>query len=173
MYVTMKVMRMSATDRHIIIGLSVTDRQMKQKEADDRLRQEGVIYGRIAALSGRLVVMYTVDPHTDRYYESSADEEFHSFGIAAEGDDFFGQARINAEKAVYAADLPLYRRQFTRENIMRTVSGGGIFMMQYRLMIGGEVVRVGLRASLVSENDEEKLIVGVLRQGTGTVSPEL
>ena len=165
-YVTMKVMRMSLTDRHIIIGISVTDQQMKQKEADDKLRQENVAFGRIAALSGGYIVLYTVDPSTDRYFEYSASEDFQSLGLAKEGDDFFGQGLINGRKTVYADDLPKYQQLFARDTILRAVKDGGLYRKEYRLMLNGEIVPVSLHAALVRERDGEKLIVGVRRRET-------
>ncbi len=52
MYVNMKVMRMRPGRKHLIIGISIVDSQMKQKETENRILREEAAYTRIAALTG-------------------------------------------------------------------------------------------------------------------------
>ena len=52
---------------------------------------------------------------------------------------------------------------FSREKILEKTKNGGIYKIRYRLMIGGEAVKITLRAGMVLEKDGAQLIVGVGR----------
>ena len=160
-YVSMKIMRMQPGGSRIIIGISIVDAQMKQKELDDIARQERIAFGRIAALSGNYIVMYSVDPETGRYLEYSASREFEHYGLPKEGEDFFEKLLTEAPRAVDPADLPMYLKAVTRENMMGEIERRGLFAANYRLMLSGRSRPVSLRAALVQEADGNKLIVGI------------
>ncbi len=68
----MKALRMEGDERHIIIGVSSIDAQMRHQEAMERVKEERITYSRITALSGDYIAIYTVDPETDHYFEYSA-----------------------------------------------------------------------------------------------------
>ena len=161
-YASMKVIRMQPGDRRIIIGISIIDSQMKrQEEEEERLRQEGITFGRIAALSGNYIVIYTVDPVTGHYFEYSASHEYEHYGLAKEGEHFFAQMRELAPRTVHPEDYPRFSRIATTENIMKEIRRNGLFSLDYRLILNGKSTPVSLRAALVQESDGEKLIVGI------------
>lgn len=78
-----------------------------------------------------------------------------------DGDDFFGQAFVDAYTYCYAEDRQRFQEQVTLENVMREIRLHGKFSINYRLIIKGEPVPVTLKASLFKDGDEEKLVVGV------------
>lgn len=163
-YVNMKILRLRPDANHIIIGISNVDSQMKQQAAFERIRNEQIAYARIAALSGNYIVLYTIDPVTDRYFEYSTTSDFDSLGISKEGDHFFADAAENAKTHIYSEDLPMHMETFSKENILAGIRNNGIFSMDYRLMIKGEPVPVSLRAAIVEEEGKERMILGIVRK---------
>lgn len=160
-YVSMKVSRTLPDKDHIILGVSIIDFQMKEKEAEEKLKREQLVYQRIAALSGNYLSLYTVDPETGAYIECRASEDYESLGLAKTGDDFFEKAYTEGKRTVHPDDLPEYLNRINEENIMSKLRNNEVFSMQYRLILRGESVPIKLKAALVQESDGEKLIVGL------------
>ncbi|MCR5674606.1 MAG: EAL domain-containing protein [Lachnospiraceae bacterium] len=160
-YVSMKGARLKDDDKHIIIGVSNVDTQMRQQEALERLREEQTIYSRIAALMGDFIAIYTVDPETGAYMEYSATKEFQSLDTSMLGMDFFEDSRREIESVIYPDDLEHFHQEFTRERILEKTGDGGVFKMHYRLVFDGKPVMMTLRAGLVREKDRSELIIGL------------
>ena len=159
-YVNMKVTRMHGGNR-IILGVSIIDAHMKQQEEAKKLRQERESLGRIAALSPEYIVLYTVDPDTGNYTQYSPSEGFKSFGLATQGEDFFADVILDAPKAIDPEDMERHLRVLTKENMVNEIQKKGMLIHNYRLLMGGESVPVSLRATMVEEDDGEKIILGV------------
>lgn len=160
-YARMKIMPMEQDYDHIIIGVSIIDAQMKQQEEENRLRQERLSLGRVAALSTNYIVLYTVDPVTDNYTQYNPSNEFASFGLASQGEDFFKDVVIDAPKAIAPGDIENHLRVFTKENMLKQIHENGYFIHRYRLLMDGKLVPVSLKATLVKEDDGEKILLGV------------
>ena len=161
MYVNMKITRMAPGSNRIIIGVSIIDSQMKQKEESDRIQREEASYARITALSGDYLGLYTVNPETGAYVEYIATDEYQTLGFAKTGEDFFCRGIEDGKRTVCPEDLPAYLEGFSREKVLREIRENGIFRLRYRLMIGGEAKPVLLKIVSVREHDGEKLIAGV------------
>ncbi len=160
MYVNMKITRMQGGNR-IILGVSIIDAHMKQKERYEQLQKERDTLVRLMALSDGYLTLYTVDPKTGHYVEYSSTEDFDSLGASKDGDDFFGQAYVDAFTYCYAEDRPRFQEQVTLENVLGEIERNGSFSISYRLILRGEPHPVTLKAALFREGDEEKLVVGV------------
>ena len=160
MYVSMKITRMQGGNR-IIMGISIVDAQMKQLEEEKRLRKEKASLGRIASLAPDYIVLYTVDPETGRYIQYNPSSEYKSFGLALQGEDFFGDEILDAPKAIDPKDIDRHLRVFTKENILDEIEKNGVFIHDYGLMMDGRSVPARLRATLAREEDGEKIILGV------------
>lgn len=160
MYVNMKITRMQGGNR-IILGISIVDAQMKQIEEEKRLRKEKASLGRIASLAPDYIVLYTVDPETGHYIQYNPSSEYESFGLAVQGEDFFGDVVRDAPKAIDPKDIERHLRVFTKENVMAEIEKNGVFIHEYGLMIDGRSVPARLRATLAHEGDGEKIILGV------------
>ena len=160
MYVNMKITRLRGGNR-LILGVSIIDAHMKQLEEEKKLRQERISLGRIAALSPDYIVLYTIDPVTGHYIQYNPSKEFETFGLAEQGDDFFGDVVRDAPKAIAPDDIERHLRVFTKENMLREIREHGIFIHKYRLLLGGKIVSAGLKAKLIRESDGEKIILGV------------
>ena len=160
-YVSMKAVRMQRDRRHIIIGISNVDAQMRHKEALARVQAERITYARIMALSGDYICIYTVDPKTDRFLEYSATKAYESLGIEKEGEDFFTMSWHMAARIICPEDQDMFKAMFNKENVLREIERNGLFVLKYRLMINGEARYVSVRAALVEEQDGPQLIIGV------------
>ena len=55
----------------------------------------------------------------------------------------------------------MFNTMFTRENVMREIERTGLFVLRYRLLIDGKPQYVNVKAAMVEEQGEKKLIVGV------------
>ena len=171
MYVNMKITRMRGGNR-IILGVSIIDAHMKEKEKYEELRKERDLLVRIMALSDGYLTLVTVDPRTGRYFQYTSSEDFDSLGTTAEGEDLFKQASVDAETMCHPEDRQRFRQSFTLDNVMREIQQNGSFSINYRLIIRGEPRPVTLKAALFKDGDEEKLVVGVrawkVRQKAGS-----
>ena len=160
-YVHMKVTRMQPDGRHIIMGISIIDSQMKQEAHLNDLRKERDALARVMALSEDYLTLYTVHPKTGHYVEYSATNDYESLGIAKQGEDFFGESVKNAREAIHPDDLPEFLRRFTRENILAEIEKEGAFRWHYRLLIHGQAMQVSVKIAPFTEDDEQRLMVGV------------
>ena len=157
-YVSMKVTRI---DRHIIIGISNVDAQVKDRMAAERAAEEKKAYDRMSALNGNLIVLYFVDPENEQYTEFSSSREYEDLGIAKEGSAFFRTTYENSLRTIHPEDQALFHSQVTKENILATIKRDGVFVMNYRLMSGDLPSYVQLKASKVEENGKPLLIIGL------------
>lgn len=160
-YVNMKASRLKNDDKHIIIGISNVDAQMKEQEAMERAKEERTTYSRIMALSGNYICIYTVDPKTEEYSVYGSTKDYETLGIANTGKDFFRMSRENAMRSVYLEDVDRFITAFTKENVLKDTKESGVFSIDYRLMLKGVPVYVHLKAAAIEEKDGPKLIVGI------------
>ena len=164
-YVRMKATYVPGDERHMIIGISNVDSQVKDRIAAQRAEEERKTYMRLSALSGNLMVLYYVDPATDEYTEIGASRGYEDFGIAKQG-YFFRTIYENSLKTVHPEDLPLFHSQVTKENILAAIERDGVFTLAYRLMNGDTPSYVRLKAVMVEEDGKHLLIVGLYDENT-------
>jgi hypothetical protein len=160
MYVNMKITRMRGGNR-IILGISIIDSQMQQREQYEELRRERESMVRVMALSDGYLTLFTIDPKTGKYIEYSSSDDFDSLGAKKDGNDFFGQAYVDAFTYCYEEDRQRFQEQVTQENVLRVIRERGNFSIDYRLIIRGKPRPVTLKAALFKEGGVEKLVVGV------------
>jgi len=160
-FMNMKATRMQDDDSKIIIGVSNINLQMNQRRAIEKLMQEQAMYNRLKALLGDIMVMYTIDPETDAFIESSADSRFEGLGVAKAGDNFFQAKDMNADKLIHPDDRMRFKLLLEKEILLKRLEKKGVFTMKYRMLIDGESVTVRLRAAMVKESGENKLIIAV------------
>ena len=160
-YANLKIMRMRQDDSHLIIGVSIIDSQMKQKEQMESARKERDALARIMALTESYISLYSIDPDTGRYVEYTSTKEYESLGLAKEGEDFFCRAVEDAQLAVCPDDLPGFLEAFTMEKILAEIRTAGLFKLHYRLVIGGKPQPVTLKIAPFLEGRERRLLVGV------------
>ena len=160
MYVNMKITRMHGGNR-LILGVSIIDAHMKQKEHYEQMQKERSLLVRVMALSDGYLSIFTVDPVTGNYVECSSSEDFDSLGAKKDGNDFFGQAFEDAFTYCFSEDRQRFQEQVTLENVLRGIREHGSFSINYRLIIKGVPRPVTLKAALFKDGDTDKLVVGV------------
>ncbi len=165
MYVNIKITRMQGRNR-IIVGVSIIDTQMKQQEEEKRLRRERVSLSRVAALSPDYIVLYTIDPRTGHYTQFNPSNVYENVGLAREGEDFFADVRTNSPRAIAPEDLERHLSVLTRENMLRVIRKNGMLIHDYRMLLDGKSVPVSLKATLIEEDGEEKILLGITSDET-------
>lgn len=160
-YVSMKATQIAGDDRHIIIGVSNVDSQVKDRMAAERAAEERKSYLRLSALNGNLIVLYFVDLENEQYTEFSSSKEFKRLGIANQGTDFFQTSYENGLRTIHQEDQALFRAQVTKENVLAAIERNGVFLLDYRLFIGERLTYVRLKAAKIEEGDNAFLIVGL------------
>ncbi|MDO4797427.1 MAG: EAL domain-containing protein [Coriobacteriales bacterium] len=161
-YVNLKAISMGPDDSHIVIGVSNVDGQMRHQEALERLQRERASFARINALSDDFICIYTVDPVTERYTECSSTLEYDKLGLLKEGERFFEESRQNGLTAIFEEDLPLFCERFTLENVLRDIERDGMYVLRYRLLINSMPTPVCLKAAIIEEQGERRIIMGVI-----------
>lgn len=143
------------------IMLQEADRRMEQRLAEERALEEHTAFTRISALGGEYLSIYIVDPETKHYHEYSANTAYKSFGLPAEGEDFFNLTRALSRSLVYRKDLKRFMHAFTRENVLSEIERAGLFVLTYRLLIQEKPVYVQLKCAMAEEAEGRRLIVGI------------
>ena len=161
-YVLMKVSRMAGDERHVVIAVSDVDELVRKRRAEERIREERVVYARLHALTGNFICVYVVDPATDRYHEFSATAVYEqSFAQAKEGEDFFETVREAARRFNHPDDMQRFLAAFTKENVLAEVARGGVFTLGYRLLVEDAPLHVQMKAAMVEEREGPRLVVGL------------
>ena len=160
-YVSMNLSQMEDDKRYIIIAVKDIDEQIKQQRAMERIKEERTAYARLSALMGDFICVYLVAPETGRYREYSATAGYETFALPKEGTDFFGTVREQGSQFVYSDDRDRFLSLFTKKDVLSEVKRNGIFLMSYRLVIGGRPTYVQLKAAMIKETEGDRLIVGV------------
>ena len=162
LFVKMTVTRMQDDRRFIVIAVSDIDELMKQRQAEEQIREERVVYARLHALTGNFICVYVVDPQTDSYREFSATDDYtDSFAQAKDGTDFFRTVREATRLFNHPDDLDRFLTVFTKENVMAEIKENGIFTLVYRVMMDGSPLHVQMNAAVVEEKEGARLIVGL------------
>ncbi len=165
MYVSIKITRMQGLNR-IIVGVSLIDAQIKQQEEEKKRCLERTMLGRVAALSPDYFVLYTIDPATGRYTQYNPSNEYESIGLAKQGEDFFSDLIHDSPKAIVPEDLERHLRVLSKDNLLREIQKNGSLVHNYRMLLNGKAVPVSLRATLIQEDDGEKILLGLLNDET-------
>ena len=161
-YVNLKAVKVRTDENTILLGINNVDEQMKQRKALERIKEEQIASSRIMALSGDFICIYVVDLNTDAYICYDSTEEYETLNIAKEGPSFFTETVKNAWNVVYADDLKSFMRVFDKKTIMEQINTNGLFAFNYRLKMKSNIIHVVLKATIVKEEDGDKLIFGIL-----------
>jgi len=144
-----------------VLSVTEPDESKKYAEIAKKLQQETVSLGRIAALSPDYIVLYMIDPETGHYTQYNASKAYEDVGLAKLGEDFFADVISESPKAIAPEDLERHLRVLTKENMLSEIHKDGSLIHNYRMLMDGKRVPVSLRATLIRENDKEKIILGI------------
>ena len=159
-YASMKITRMP-DGKHMIIGVSIIDSQMKETELANELMREKDALARVMSLSEDYMSIYSIDCETNKFFEYGATEEFETLGIAKVGNDFFESTRITSKGLIHPDDEAEYWKRITKEFIMNEIREKGSYSYSYRLLINGEYKPVCFKIVPVRESSGDKLVAGI------------
>ena len=161
-YVILKAVKVRSDRNHILIGINNIDAQIKERKLIEKVKEERTMYSRVMSLVGDIFSIYSVDPDTEHYVCFNSTNALDEFSIPNEADNFFAESRENAKRIVYRDDLREFLSVFTKENVLTNIKNHGIFIHKYRFRLQDKTIHVMLRATLVEENTDPKLIVGII-----------
>lgn len=160
-WVNMKITPMNTDSDHIVVGIRDIDKQIKEEESAKRIKEERITFSRIHALTRNYIAIYSIDPATNHYVETSGSQQYDELGLQKEGDNFFAEVLMNMPNTIHPVDQAKFRSLFSKENIQREIEANGVFSLDYRLRLNGDYVFVNLNAAIVEEKDGVHLVVGV------------
>jgi hypothetical protein len=121
-YVRMRVSRMKDDDRYIVVAVSDIDELVMNRRAEERIKEERIVYARLHALTGNFIAVYVINPETNAYHEFSATKGYvESFAQAKEGTDFFRTVSEVSRTFNHPDDLERFQAAFTKENILAAI----------------------------------------------------
>ena len=161
-YISFKAVQDRSDKKHIIIGINSVDNQIKRQEKFKAVQEEKIYYSRIAALAGDIYAMYSVDLRDNSYTVYQSDNGPNSIGINRKGKDFFDETQRLITNIIYKDDLEGFRKAIVKDNIVSTIKKNGSFEYEYRLIVDDKPSFFRYKAIIIKENDEEKLIVGLI-----------
>ena len=160
-YVNIKIVQIRGDGNFILVGINNVDKQIKTREALEKAKEEKIIYSRLGALSEDYIYIFTVDPLTSSYKKYNPSAIITDLGLPDEGNNFFEDVTQRASKGIYKEDVEFFLTSFTKENVFKQIEAKGIYENHYRLNIAGVPLYVVMRANMVNEDGNEKLIVGI------------
>ena len=161
-YVNMKAVRARADKKHIIIGVSSVDNQMKQQELFKQIQEERIVYSRIAALEGDFLAVYSVDLSDDSYIVYKTPQGLNFIGTKEKGIDFYAETLDRIKNVIHKDDYAGFVENVSKKHILDAIDKVGTFNYKYRLILDNKPTYVNLKAVTVEENKENRLIVGLI-----------
>ena len=110
--------------------------------------------------------VYYVNAVTNEYCWYSVNSEFHSLNLEQGGEDFFKNIKEDCKKVVCEEDQHLFLEGFKKETLLSAVEKGGMFSIEYRLMINGVPTWHALRIIRGLEEASDYIILGVINIDT-------
>ena len=110
--------------------------------------------------------VYYVNAVTNEYCWYSVNSEFHSLNLEKGGEDFFENIKEDCKKVVCEEDQHLFLEGFKKETLLSAVEKGGMFSIEYRLMINGVPTWHALRIIRGLEEAGDYIILGVINIDT-------
>ena len=131
-------------------------------ETIGRMDADHLTFSSVAqALAGDYFSIYVVDPDTEAFVEYSSSEEYKNLGIETQGANFFELSRRNIEGLIYPEDRDRFMAVFSRERVLKIIERDGHFTTKYRLMLNGIPTYVSMKATLLENRNERRLIIGL------------
>lgn len=161
-YVNFKAVSDGGSDKRIIIGVSSVDSQVKLRQAFDSLQEERTTFSRIAALAGNFFAIYVINPEDNSYTVHKTVEGEGFIGGNKGGEDFFAETQERIKGLIHPDDLQGFRENIRKEVVQEKIAADGFFEHRYRLIIGGKPTYFMQKGVVVTENDEQKLVIGLM-----------
>ena len=162
-HVHLKITRMIEKEgRHIVVGISSVDEQVKAREAFEKAHHDSITYSRIAqALAEDYFCIYYVNLATDEFIEYSSDKDYKALGMETGGVDFFEMIRKSIPRVVYEDDQGTFLEIFTKKRVVKVLDEHKTFTFSYRLILNGEPTYVNMKVTRMKDDDGNHIIVGI------------
>lgn len=82
--------------------------------------------------------------------------------MATQGEDFFGDVILDAPKAIPPDDIERHLKMMSEDNVLNEIREHGVFLYKYNMLVDGQPIPTKLKATMVEEAGEEKIILGVM-----------
>ena len=160
-HVSLKVSRMENDPKHIVIGVSNIEGQVRRQEQYEKAEHERLTFAGVAqSLAADYFSIYHVNMDTNHYTEYGPGADNAGLEVRNEGEDFFVQTIIDATTRVVPEDLTKFLTIFTKDNIRRTIDEAGKFTMEYQLLVDGVPTHVLLKGTRMA-GEENAVVFGV------------
>ena len=122
---------------------------------------DSLTYNYIArALSEDYVDLFFVNMDTEEYVEYNPDGVNRDVSVEMRGQDFFRRLEHEYSKRVYADDIEVMKKSFTKENVLKVIKEQGSYSITYRRMVNGIPTYVILKAVKV-RSDRNHILIGI------------
>lgn len=151
---------------HIIVCIKNIDAEVAAERAMEEDKRRSVTYTQIAErLADHYDFIYYIDCETTSYIELSAKQKYGEIHINAEGEDFFGTSRKNAELLIYAEDRERIVLFLDRDNLISKLENRGRLTEDYRMVLDGKIQFT--RMSVTYSSDRTHFIICVENRDEG------
>ena len=131
------------------------------KEGYEKARGAGTIYTHIAkALAKGYEDLYYIDLNTEQFIEYRPTAEGGSLTEVRRGWHFFEQCQEEVEQAVHPEDREAVLKALDRRTLVAELERSGSFIMNYRLIDGGEPRYVNIKVTPIRD-DDRYIVLGV------------
>ena len=151
---------MADDGRHIIIGVTDVDEQVRRELAVRAAEERHVTYSHIAqTLAKRYAAIYYVDAQTSAYVEFSSSGTFRELGLPSSGADFFAAADEAFSRMVHPDDVAVASDLLDARRLVERLSHAKPTVATFRLMLSVGDVWASMR--VMWAEDRRHLIVGL------------
>lgn len=157
-----KAMYVPDENPQIIIGIANTEEEVVGMETLKALRNDPRTFADIAqSLVSDFMCIYYVHLESNRFIEYSSVAEYERLRLQKEGDNFFAFGLKSFIEGVNPVDKSRVTRQFTKENVLKTINEHKAFSIQFRLTFEDSDAYVSLKAVKLVKDGVEYLVVGI------------
>ena len=149
--------------RHLIVGVTNIDAQVREGEALDPQWQDAFTYASIVqALATDYFSIYYVDTETNAFVEYGMQGRCDALGISGGGGgDFFEQCRLHAASVVHPDDLDELLSALTKERILVELSHEQTFTHTYRILIDGTATYLHMKVTRMEDRSDQHIVIGI------------
>ena len=123
-------------EKHIIVCIENIDAEVQVKKELEETQKKSVTFTQIAEhLASHFDLIYYIDCETGRYAELSARKVYGVLKVQEEGEDFFANAFINADRLIYAEDRDRIKLFLDKDRLMTQLEDRRQLTADYRILL--------------------------------------
>ncbi|MBQ2659318.1 MAG: diguanylate cyclase [Erysipelotrichaceae bacterium] len=158
---TLRLIRSVDDDDYFILGVINIDKEVKEREENERLSEERSLYTQIAeSLALQYDVIYYVDSSSGAYRQYVSNAIYGNLEVAEEGNDFFEESVRNAQLILHPEDKERVLNVLSKDYLISALEDRRQYSIDYRLMIDGKPQYT--RLIVMWSSDRIHFIIGVV-----------